>query len=515
MAVLALLFLATTALAHASLTASEPRDGAVIATAPAKFALSFSEPVSPLALRLIEPDGSPVELERFKLRDRTVEIELPPDLSAGTHVLTWRVVSEDGHPVGGSVVFSVGAPSKSAPDAATVDWTVRAAIWVSRIAMYAGLFFGIGGVFAANWLLRDARVARRFNAAMLGTGLVGTALSAGLQGLDALGRPLPYLLDPLVWSTGLSTSFGRTVLAMTVALVLAAFSLHPRLARGTSLLALVTGSLALSLSGHASAAEPQWLMRPSVFLHALAISIWVGALVPLAKALHAGHPAGAKALHRFSALIPSVVSILVVAGIALAVVQVGGLPALFSTAYGYALLVKLALAMLLFALAAFNRWALTGHAEAGDKSAVRALVRSITAEILLVLMVLGVAAAWRFTPPPRTLAIAAAQPASVHLHGSRAMAEVTIARGQAEAAEASAFVMGADFAPLDAKEVTFVFANPSVGIEQIKRKARKLPNGSWDVSDLLLPLPGVWRIRLDILISDFEIERIESEIDIK
>lgn len=104
-AALAWLFLATAALAHASLTATEPRDGAVVPTAPTTLALSFSEPVSPLALKLVKPDGSAVALERFSLRDRTVEIEVPPDLSAGTHALSWRVVSEDGHPVAGSIVF--------------------------------------------------------------------------------------------------------------------------------------------------------------------------------------------------------------------------------------------------------------------------------------------------------------------------------------------------------------------------------------------------------------------------
>ena len=127
MAALALLFLATSVLAHASLTATQPPDGAVVAAAPTKLALSFSEPVSPLALKLLQPDGSSIELERFVLRDRTVEIETPPGLSTGTHVLSWRVVSEDGHPVGGSIIFSIGAPSSSVPVAEPIDWQVRAA----------------------------------------------------------------------------------------------------------------------------------------------------------------------------------------------------------------------------------------------------------------------------------------------------------------------------------------------------------------------------------------------------
>lgn len=517
MAVLALLFLATSAFAHASLTATEPPDGAVVSVAPTRLALSFSEPVSPLALKLIRPNGSSGELERFVLRDRTVEIELPPGLSTGTHVFSWRVVSEDGHPVGGSIVFSIGSPSTSAPVAEAIGWPVRAAIWASRVAIYAGLFFGLGGVFAVNWFLQ-AQAGMRFVAAMLGIGLLGTGLSIGMQGMDALGRTLTAFIDPSVWSTGLRTTFGRTAITMAAALTLAGLSLHSQLksqARAVSLLALVMGASALALSGHASAAEPQWLMRPSVFLHALTIAIWVGALVPLARMLQSGHPAGSNALRRFSVLIPVAASILVAVGLALAVIQMGSTSAFLGTAYGRVFLVKLVLLILLFALAAINRWRLTDRAEAGDKGAIRRLVRLIIAETLLVMIILGVAAAWRFTPPPRALAVAASQSASIHLHGKKAMAEVTVTPGRVGQVEASASVMDHEFSSLDAKEVMLVFSNPAGGVEQIKRKAIRKPNGSWTVSDLLLPIPGTWKIRLDVLIGDFEIERIEGELQIK
>ena len=72
------------------------------------------EPVSPLVLKLILPDGQARALDGFVLRDRTLEIATPDGLGPGTHVLTWRVVSEDGHPVAGSTIFSIGAPGISA-----------------------------------------------------------------------------------------------------------------------------------------------------------------------------------------------------------------------------------------------------------------------------------------------------------------------------------------------------------------------------------------------------------------
>jgi copper transport protein len=519
LAMLLWLWLASAAAAHASLTATEPQDVAVVDAPPARYALTFNEPVSPISLQLIRPDGTSLPLDKFVLRDRTLEIDAPTDLKRGTHVLSWRVISEDGHPVGGSVVFSIGEASAAPPPVPElVDWQVRGGLWLTKLALYVGLFIGIGGVFAFSWLASGARVGTRLVATALGIGLVGTIASAGFQGLDTLGAPASRFFDPVIWSAGMGTSFGRTVIVMIGAIVLSGLALFARagvLARWLSVVGLLAGAVALSLSGHASAAEPQWLTRPSVFLHASTIAIWTGALLPLGLGLRVGDAGSVTALRRFSAYIPYAVAVLVVSGIALAIIQVQAPSALLDTAYGNVFLVKLALLVLLFGLAAINRWRLTRPSEAGDGQAVRRLVRSIAVETAVVLMVLAVVACWRFTPPPRALAIAAAQPASTHIHTEKAMADLTVMPGRAGPVTVSAIIMTGDFGPLDAKEVSFVFSNPAAGIEPIKRKAMKPGDGSWQASDLVLPLPGTWNVRVDILISDFDIARLEGKIEIR
>ncbi|TGQ20504.1 copper resistance protein CopC, partial [Mesorhizobium sp. M00.F.Ca.ET.220.01.1.1] len=106
------------------------------AQAPAQFALTFSEPVSPLVLTLVKPDGTPVALTSFRLSDQTLEIDDPQPLKSGTHVLSWRVISADGHPVGGSLLFSIGAPSAPPAVSEAVDWQQRAAIWIGKVLLY-------------------------------------------------------------------------------------------------------------------------------------------------------------------------------------------------------------------------------------------------------------------------------------------------------------------------------------------------------------------------------------------
>ncbi|RUV68265.1 MAG: copper resistance protein CopC [Mesorhizobium sp.] len=505
------------AFAHASLITTEPTDGAVLAQSPAHFSLTFSEPVSPLVLTLVRPDGTPVPLTSFRVSGQTVEIDNPQRLGSGTHVLSWRVTSADGHPVGGSALFSIGAPSAAPTVSEAVDKGLRSAIWVGKVFLYVGLFLGVGGAFALAWLAQGGRAGRRFVITAILCGLVAAPFSLGLQGLDALGAPLVRLAQPGVWQAGLGTSFGWTVLVALVALGLGLLSLvGPRGgAKPFALAGLAAVGAALAASGHASAAEPQWLTRPMVFLHGAGIAFWAGALAPLGLAMRRKPVEAAPFLRRFSQVILPVVAVLAATGIVLAVIQVQAPAALLETAYGRLLLIKLVLLFFLFTLAATNRWKLTGPAEAGETEVQRRLVRSIGIEMLIILAIFGIAAGWRFTPPPRALAIAAAQPASVHIHTRKAMADLSITPGHVGPVAASMVIMTGDFGPLDASQVTLVLSKPDSGIEPIKRAATMRGDGTWRVGDLVIPVPGRWTARLDILISDFKIVKIEAPIDIR
>lgn len=506
------------ALAHASLKATVPEDGAIVATAPASFSLTFSEPVSPLALSLVKPDGSSISLDRFALKDRTLEIDVPPGLGRGTHVLSWRIVSEDGHPVGGSVIFSIGEPSAEAPLVEEEsDWTVRGGLWLAKAALYVGLFIGVGGVFARRILLCGVQAGNGVIAVSLLLGATGAILSIGFQGLDALGAQADRIVEPIVWSTGFGTSYGRTVAAAVAAFAVAVIGLGARGLPGMTLafLALLSAGLALALSGHASAAAPQWLMRPTVFLHAVGILVWIGALAPLALALRRGEALAVPALRRFSRIIPAVVAVLIVAGVVLAIVQVERPAALIDTAYGQVFLVKLALLVALFVLAAVNRWSRTAPVEAGDAGAQRRLVRSVLAETLIVLFIFGAAATWRFTPPPRVLIAQATLPVTTHIHGEKAMVDLWIGPGRTGPVAIVANLLNGEFGPIEPKEVSITFSNPSAGVEPFKRPLQRGNAGEWRADGVTIPLPGLWRVRIDVLISDFDITRLEGEVKIR
>lgn len=124
---------------------------------------------------------------------------------------------------------------------------------------------------------------------------------------------------------------------------------------------------------------------------------------------------------------------------------------------------------------------------------------------MIVLLIFAVVASWRFTPPPRALAAAAAQPATAApIHTDKAMAFIQVMPGRAGNVEVSINVLTGEFERLDAKEVTLVLSKPESGIEPFRRPAVRRDEADWRIDQMTIPLPGIWRVRVDILINDFE-----------
>ena len=495
----------------------EPADGSRSATAPSSFSLTFNEPTSPLVLRLVHPDGQTTTLTHFVLRDATVVIDAPTGLANGTYALSWRVVSEDGHPVGGSSVFSIGNASASAVHPAdAVSQPLRAAIWSGKIVIYAALFVGVGGVFFTKWVAGPTSLAPHAVRWVLVAGLIAQPLALGFRGLDALGSTFEALGTGLVWRTGFSTTYSATVLvaALAIASALVAVPLTGAGAKVLSLVGRAAVGVALAASGHASAAQPQWLTRPAVFAHGVGIASWVGSLIPLARALATPSPDSVAILRRFSRTIPFSVLLLIVAGIVLAVIQLRSVSALLTTAYGQVLCIKLGLLVVLFGIAAVNRYQLTVPAERGEASAHSELRQSIAVELLLIFLIFAVAAAWRFTPPPRSFVEVAAPAVTSHIHTDKAIIEIKFDPGRSGPTRVTLSIMGGDMSPLDPKEVTLVLANPASGIEPIRRRAVRSGEGNGQVDGVNLPVGGRWSVQVDMLISDFELLKVAGYVEI-
>jgi methionine-rich copper-binding protein CopC len=102
--------LATPGSAHARLTGTSPGDGASLAVLPPSVRLTFSDPLDPqfVQVRVTGPQG-PVAGSPA-VRGATVTVPTPAG-GPGRWTVDYRVVSRDGHPVSGSVSFTVTGPA--------------------------------------------------------------------------------------------------------------------------------------------------------------------------------------------------------------------------------------------------------------------------------------------------------------------------------------------------------------------------------------------------------------------
>jgi putative copper resistance protein D len=206
------------------------------------------------------------------------------------------------------------------------------------------------------------------------------------------------------------TQFGivaqiRLALALVLGTCLALdrFALGRWLALGAALCLIAS----IAWTGHAASTprELGYVHLAADALHLYAASAWIGGLLPLALLLRAGRryhaSAWAKleldAVRRFSSLGIASVAVLIVSGIINAWILVGSLRGLVVNAYGWLLMIKLAVFAAMLAFAAVNRFYLTPElaSQPGGEAhgeALRLLTRNTQIEIALGLVVFAIVA---------------------------------------------------------------------------------------------------------------------------
>jgi len=506
---------ANEASAHASLVSTEPGDGSMMASAPKTVRLRFNEPITPASIRLIDGEGRARDDVSVRARGDTIEISLPNDLPRGTQVVSYRVFSADGHPVGGSLVFSLGMSANKVIVPPDRTPALDALIWLARVSIYFGLFAGVGGAFFGAWISRT-NSARPVILAALVVGSAGAVAAWGLQGLDLLDLAPENILASTPWQAAADTSLAPSLLIAVAAMALAMMAMRNvsgRSRRVLSAAAILGVGTALAASGHASTAPPQWLMRPMVFLHGTGVAFWIGALAPLAAIARRPGASPLVILSRFSRVAVPVVAALVLTGLVLAAVQLVSIHALIETRYGLILLIKLVLVTGLLGFAALNRFRLTPKLALGRLD-TQALVRSILLECVVAAGILAVVAGWRFTPPPRASVTAVVKPLAIHIHTDAAMFQVLISPGTVGKDSFVLQLMDGDAVPLVAKETTLILSLPERGIEPLQRTAKLTADGEWQVTDVPIPFPGRWHMRIEALVTDFHKVTLEDDFDV-
>jgi methionine-rich copper-binding protein CopC len=155
--------LATPAAAHSELISSSPDSGSTLDAPPNGVSLVFNEEIAQTGLQVVaQGPGGSVPLGEATVDGNTVAAPWPQGVGGGDFRVSYRVVSADGHPIDGTIAFSVaGAPAAANPAASEVaadplDATASTGsgpgssnglpLWVPAIVVVVGV--GIGATLA-------------------------------------------------------------------------------------------------------------------------------------------------------------------------------------------------------------------------------------------------------------------------------------------------------------------------------------------------------------------------------
>ncbi|MFI8367525.1 copper resistance protein CopC [Streptomyces sp. NPDC085466] len=376
---------AAPASAHAALTGSDPKDGAVVATAPKEVGLTFSEQVamSPDSIRVLDPSGRRADTgEIIDLCSGAVVkygVALRAGLPDGTYTVAWQTVSADSHPIAGAFTFSIGAPSATTvalPEQAAGGGIVGALYGIARYLSYAGFAVLVGGgAFVLLCWPRGASVRPvqqtvvRGWLTLTGATLVMLLLRGPYTGSGKLADAfdLARLQAVLQTKTGAALTSRLLLLGAAALFVAVLFGAYARRTDpkerkdltfglglgGTVVAAGIAGTWALA--EHASTGIQTGIAMPVDILHLLAVAAWLGGLTTLLVALYRAPSVERAAVERFSRVAFASVAVLVATGIYQSWRQVGSWSALTGTRYGQLLLVKIGLMGVLVGIAWISR----------------------------------------------------------------------------------------------------------------------------------------------------------------
>ncbi|NEK60642.1 copper resistance protein CopC [Geodermatophilus sabuli] len=559
------------AAAHAELVSTDPADGARLDAVPGQVELRFSEGVTLGAgyARVLTSDGERADTGTPTVAGGTVTVPLRGGLPDDGYLVTYRVVSADSHPISGAYSFVVGdgelVPAGAAAGGDATDPVVATALPLARWLGYAGLALGVGipvlllAGWPAGWRSPGLR---RLVTAGLGAVAAGAALTFLLQGPYAAGSGLGSVLDPALLGSTVTSANGLTHLLRIVLVAGLAVLLLPVWRSGTAPArprvvagAVLAGALVLAVAavGHPVAGQWPVLAVAAAAVHVAAMAVWLGGLTGLlAGVLREDAPAAdlARALPPFSRLAAASVTALVVTGVVQSVREVGSPVALVTTTYGWLLVAKLGLVLLLLAAAGISRvWVqqhlgvhrarpaggrrVTAHAfaatgdpaveaavdpavesAAGARAEVQAraaaaerpaLRRSVLVELAIALVVLGVSSVLVGTPPARS---DVAQPVDVTVPletaaGAEGSVQVSVDPATAGPNTLHVYLFDEAGQLTQPVEIRVTFTEPSQEIGPLDVELAPAGPGHYVGDGMAIPGPGTWTLAVTVRLDEF------------
>lgn len=414
----------TGALLHATLLRSSPAANSRLAQPPDTIRLVFSEPVVPALsqISLTDSAGNTRKLEvAGDPRNVRILVGRVGPILRGEYKVSWRILSADGHPIGGSFSFFVESssaiivpPTASGTAQALADSAARDTLIPSsstsataegrttpvlasilRGVGLGSLMAGLGLLFFGVTAGEPRKLAPRVVIVrLIGVGallLVGH-MFAWLNHISPTGS-----LSGSFISSVLGSAVGRIELLRVVFALLAFWAIA--FARQNTL-ALALGAACLLVSGavgHPAAIHP-YLSVPAKIAHLLSASLWLGGLLWLVWLARCDEIACRAEAKRVSSVALIAVIAIFVTGSLETLLFLNSPSDLIQSSYGRLVLLKVLGLTLLVGAGAYNRFGLLPRLD--ESGATSKLSRTVRNEIVIVTIVILIGGFLAYVPTP-------------------------------------------------------------------------------------------------------------------
>ena len=528
----------TAASAHATLESSSPADGQSVLTSPSEIRITFSEAVTTISggLSVLDADGKTVDVGNSEVvGGRTLVAPISETLSDGTYVATYRVLSADGHPVSGSLLFAVGAGAldRSAQPSSSGDrlWEIIGGI--SRFIMYLAALVAAGVAFFLAFIHDHAEDRWRI-VPFVRIGSILALLSAiGIvmsQAALLTGKGAGAITDSTVLRDVLNQNLGWSLALLMIGLAAVHLSTDiPKKVVSQSL--AVYGGLAVTVSfavwGHATELSPTAISLAADAIHATAAALWLGGLVGLVMVLSVRTPETVRAtagiIGRFSRMAFWSVIALTLAGLTLTITGSGAsLNSILTTTWGQLVLAKIGLTLIVVLIAAWNRRtlvpSLTSPTENTGELAVRwaTLLRTIRAEAVLLVAVVALTAIVVNVPPARTAVVAKTDRVDITQRVDTGNVQLSVDPAIVGPNTVAVRYTDGTGQPINvANSMSIEFSQPSAGLEPITRQVPASEPGVFVIQGNELSIPGTWTITIAVRTGDFTEQRTSFEVPVR
>ncbi|MFM7088825.1 MAG: copper resistance CopC/CopD family protein [Candidatus Paceibacterota bacterium] len=549
------------AFSHAGFNGTFPSDGERLAEAPSYLEITLSEGVTigSKPVTLIDSQGLEIALStpnvEISSSGSKLRTNINKKINEGWYAVQWQVISKDGHPKTGSYTFIVGNETEVASSSKPKDPTAPFKLLANPLAFlaYISTLLALGLLLSA-WPLKTIPKAQaktlKWSAYAATLGIVVAPLNVLNFALLLNGGTLDGLGS--VFMVALQSTSGTAQLIRISALFAICAAILLATEKSFKVVSVVTGSVgavaltySYAITGHTSVVPLEIIAAPSLVIHLLAASAWLGGVPSIYWAFknraQSTREELVEVINKYSKIATiSVISV----GVAGAVVSVSMFKSISEVQgrYGLTLLIKILLVLSVAALGAYNHFkavpevrnSLNSSEEASEKS-MEKLTRTLKIESLYVLAIALLTTALTSSGAPA----AGGNHGISGAHGHRGISsdiaaqleddtplviQSTLGDGGVEVRvkpsrvsekiEIRVRTLDALGNQRPAGEVYLYLSMPEKNIGPLKRGLKTESDGSLTLTTSDIGLPGKWVIEVEERVSALRNQKVEISVDV-